>query len=652
MSSTTTLDRLWQTLGLDELPADAGSAESLGSTRRGDWNDATVPASSKTELTAVPTERVDLPRISLTPPHSGHGAPPVSDELTVTGVLGQGGMGRVLLAHQASLGRDVAVKVPRTDASGGTIGALVHEAQMNGAVEHPGVIPVYSLASDAEGRPALVMKRVDGVSWSVLIRHPEDPAWNRVASPGAERVDSHVEILRQVCNAIAFAHQKGVLHRDLKPSNVLIGEFGEVYVADWGIATRKPEPGEKRKPALVGSPLYLAPEMVTGDDAEMDERTDVFLLGSTLYEILTGRPPWQGPDLRSVLEDAWRCKAAPPPPSAPAELVSICGRAMAFDKAARFQSVLEFREALGGFLRHRGSVHLAEATTERLKQLKATLTSGTRTDSIYPLLSECRFGFTQALREWPDNDVARRGLNDCIEATARFEMDRGNLASARALLGELEAVPQALHERLSLLERKANEVQKNVARVEHLSNEMDPRVAQRQRAAVFFSTVAAILAVVVVPMTIPGLNDRLRALGGWYLAGSMAAVLAFFGAAVFIGRRSILSTRLNRRLIGMVASAGIAVFVDRIVCALLGMSLRDTLLNNCVMVLMVCVTGGITVHWGFYWSAAAMALGLVAAYLLPGSELLLFAGATMGALIFAVLSWRGWQGEIRVNRES
>lgn len=642
--SSTTLDRLWKTLGLDSLPPDAGSAESLGSTRRGDWHDATVKAARAD----VATERVDLPRISLTPPH-GPDAPPLSDELKVTGVLGQGGMGRVLLAHQTSLDRDVAVKVPRAEASAGTIGALVHEAQMTGAVEHPCVVPVYSLASDAEGRPALVMKRVDGVSWSVLIRHPDDPAWNRVASPGAERVDSHVEILRQVCNALAFAHQKGVLHRDLKPSNVLIGEFGEVYVADWGIATRRPGPGAHRKPSLVGSPLYLAPEMVTGDDAQMDERTDVFLLGSTLYEILSGRPPWQGPDLRAVLEDAWRCRPQPPPADAPAELVAICGKAMAFDKASRYQSVLDFREALGGFLRHRGSVQLAQATRERLLQLKATLRAGLKSDAVYPLLSECRFGFTQALREWPDNDVARRGLSDCIEATASYELERGNLSAARALLGELEVIPPALHERLAALERRANDAQQREARIEHLSNEMDPRVAQRQRVMLFVALVMSILAVVAAPFVFPELRAKL---GRWTLTSLLAVVQLLFAVGLFLGRRPLLSTRLNRRLVGLAGAAVSSVLAQRVLCVLLGLDDRQTVLNNFVLAAAITTIGGMTLHWGFYGACGLLLLGLAGAVLLPGLEPALFGAAAMVAMVFIIVSWRGWRGELRVNRDA
>src|SRR4051812_46231698 len=215
--SSSTLEQLWQTLGLDSLPPDAGSAENLGSTRVPDWEESTLP---QVTLSTPPTttERIDLPKISVLPPTSD--AVQKERDLVVTGLLGEGGMGRVLLAHQASLNREVAVKVPRANASKGTINALISESLITGGLEHPGVIPVYAMASGGSGQPALVMKRVDGVSWSVLIRHVDDPAWDRIAQPGTDRIETHVELLRQVCNAIAFAHRRGVLHRDIKPSNV------------------------------------------------------------------------------------------------------------------------------------------------------------------------------------------------------------------------------------------------------------------------------------------------------------------------------------------------------------------------------------------------------------------------------------------------
>lgn len=642
-----TLSRLWATLGLDSLPADAGTAESLAETRVPDWEQATL----RQDLASSPpvTERVDLPRITLSPPDlDGPGGHEPHQELVVTGLLGEGGMGRVLLARQESLGREVAVKVPRPGATRGTINALLAESKVTGGLEHPGVIPVYSLASDAKGQPALVMKRVDGVSWSMLIRHAEDPAWSRIGNPGADRLETHVELLRSVCNTIAFAHRKGVLHRDIKPANVLIGEFGEVYVADWGIATTKVRHGEQRKPRLVGTPVYMAPEMVTGDDAQMDERTDVFLLGATLYELLSGEPPWSGADLKQVLEVALGGRPRPLPPGAPQELVEICAKAMAASPADRYASVLELREALGGFLRHRGSVQLARAAEGRLEALMASL-QGSAHDEVYPLLSECRFGFSQALREWPENAAARRGLSRCIEATAHFELARGNLAAARALIDELEDVPALLREALLQLEKQRAAAARQQQRLEHLSQELDPRVASRQRVWMVVVSIIAISAAVLLPLLFPELRAELRRLGNWYMSSLMAGVLGMYALAVWYWRGALLSTRLNRRVTSLVGVAMLGTLGQRVVGAIMGLEVREVVMQNHVLVAAVCIAGGATLHSGFFWSAAAFLTGLLLSWLSPGYEPQLFGLAAVVALIVAATSWRGWRSELALK---
>ena len=638
-----TLEHLWLKLGLDSLPADAGTPVELESTRTRDWEDATL----KHDVRAPPSERDDLPRISLTPPAVAADAAARHD-LRVTGLLGEGGMGRVLLARQDSLGRDVAVKVPRTNASRGTINALLHEARITGALEHPGVIPVYSLATDSEGLPALVMKRVDGVSWSMLLRHAEDPAWGRLAAGGADRLEVHVDILRQVCNAIAFAHKRGILHRDIKPANILIGEFGEVYVADWGVATRKVEPDEVRRASLVGTPVYMAPEMVTGDDALMDERTDVFLLGATLYEVLTGQPPWRGTELQEVLKAAWVCRATPPGQGVPAELTAICGRAMALEPERRFQTALEFRDALTGFLRHRGSVQLARATSERLQTLMASLQSTDRSQ-VYPLLSECRFGFTQALREWPENEEARQGLRRCLEATAQYELSQGNLEAARALISELGTPSTELREALMRLETELRARSQRQARIEHLSQEMDPSVASRQRVGLFVAMTAVVVSVVVLPFLVPALGAWLLTLGTWRVSLLLSVVLTTYLALLFIGRRALLSTRLNRRLAGIVGVAVAVSLAHRLLAAGLGLSVRDLILTNYLVAIGVCLTGGLTLHWGFYWSAGALAAGAAFSWFMPGMEPTVLGLASVIAFVFAMASWRGWRGEFSIN---
>ncbi len=598
-----TLDELWDQLGLDSLPGDAGAADDLRATRSLDHSTDFLQTTLDN-----PTERVDLPKISSNPPSDPAG-PPALDDLVVVGVLGEGGMGKVLLSKQRSLGREVAVKVARKDATMQSMQALIREARTTGGLEHPGIIPVYALGSDVDGRPALVMKRVDGVSWARLLHDENDPGWERVGHRGDDELAVHIDILIHVCNAIAFAHSKGVLHRDIKPSNVLIGEFGEVYVADWGVAISKAA-GSRRKPALVGTPVYLAPEMVTGDDTKMDERTDVFLLGATLFEVLSGKPPFGGFDLRSVLVASLEGRPGAIPVSAPSELAEICRRAMAVKPADRFQTATELRDALIAWVRHRGAVALTRASQDQLDQLLGLIRSGSKDRAVLmPLLSACRFGFTQALREWPQNEAAKDGLRQSVEAAARFEASQGNLDAVVALLAELEKVPDDLTQARGRLEESARLRAARDARLTHLTKEMDPSISRAERTRLFVVLGAVIIAVVALVGYVPRVRDAYLGSGHWFLPLTMTTYLTVFLIALVVGRKSLLATRLNRRVAGIVAIAIIGPLANRIFGAVLGVPIPHTMVADLVISASVAAAAALTLHWGFVLSACSYFLG-------------------------------------------
>jgi serine/threonine protein kinase len=205
-------------------------------------------------------------------------------EVRMHEAIGQGGMGVVYRAEQTSLGRDVAVKTllpERID--GESIAKLVREAWLLGRMEHPNIVPVHLLRLDERGQPMIVMKRVEGRVWRELIR--EQP------------LEAALRILVQVCNAVHFAHSRGVLHRDIKPANVMVGTFGEVYLLDWGVAVSLREdprgllPHVGQTEGLAGTPIYMAPEMLDGEPASLGVHTDVYLLGATLHHVLAGDAP-------------------------------------------------------------------------------------------------------------------------------------------------------------------------------------------------------------------------------------------------------------------------------------------------------------------------------------------------------------------------
>lgn len=274
----------------------------------------------------------------------------------VRGELGRGGMGVVKLAQDRVLQRDVALKHLLPDAQNEKgRSRLMLEAQVTGLLEHPSIPPVYDMRAGAGGEPFYAMRVVRERSLDALLEAV------RAGEEEAPSLAFYCQVLRQVALAMQYAHDRGVVHRDLKPENILVGQYGEVYVIDWGIAklmgpnlrlqtTEKIVMG-----ALIGTPRYMAPEQARGDNESVDWRTDVYALGAILYEILTLQPIFRADHVLALLFQV--VQQAPIPPSqraperhVPSALEEICLKAVAKDPAARFQSAQAFADELELFL--------------------------------------------------------------------------------------------------------------------------------------------------------------------------------------------------------------------------------------------------------------------------------------------------------------
>jgi serine/threonine-protein kinase len=239
---------------------------------------------------------------------------PVPPHLRVYPELGRGGMGHVHSATDRNLLRKVALKRLDKELASEPMyrDGFIAEAQITGQLEHPNILPVYELAISNKGIPYFTMKLVHGIGLD---------EWLRDASrrPGTrERLQDGLDIFLKVCDAVAYAHHRGVVHRDLKPENIMVASFGRVYVIDWGLARltkTRPASGDfsqMEAPGEVGAPAYMSPEQARGNPADMDERSDVFCLGAVLYEIVSGQLPYgfsNNPDL--IVE-----KARTTPPTA------------------------------------------------------------------------------------------------------------------------------------------------------------------------------------------------------------------------------------------------------------------------------------------------------------------------------------------------
>lgn len=273
----------------------------------------------------------------------------------------RGGIGLVSVALDTQLNREVALKEiqPQLAADEQSVARFEVEAEITGRLEHPGIVPVHGLGCTPDGRPYYVMRFVKGQSLKEAIAEfHAQPDPGKPADPGAQRLAVRKLLARfiAVCDAVAFAHSRGVIHRDLKPSNILLGPYGETLVVDWGLAKvvgrDLPEPTAEAtlRPATasgssetlagtaIGTPAYMSPEQAEGRVEELGPATDVYSLGATLYCLLTGRPPLEG-EVASVLRRVERGEFPPPRrvrPEVPPELEAIVLRAMATNPRDRY----------------------------------------------------------------------------------------------------------------------------------------------------------------------------------------------------------------------------------------------------------------------------------------------------------------------------
>ncbi len=282
-------------------------------------------------------------------------------------VVAAGGMGAIHEARQSAMGRKVAMKVMLGDAAeDGRLRRFINEARITGMLEHPNIVPVHELGMDADGRAFYTMKFVHGTTLSGVLAG--------LQTGNREALEKHtlsflLTVFQKVCDAIAFAHSRGVHHRDLKPENIMIGDFGEVLVMDWGLsketgfASEADDvlPGSQSSDgsglrtmegSLLGTPAYMSPEQARGEISSVDERSDIYALGVILHEILYLRPPVSGGSARELIEKVSQGKIDELPESprphlpggkAPLSLEAVRRKAMAFDPEQRYQHVTDLQ---------------------------------------------------------------------------------------------------------------------------------------------------------------------------------------------------------------------------------------------------------------------------------------------------------------------
>jgi serine/threonine-protein kinase len=335
-----------------------------------------------------------------TAPKERNGSP--GEKYTVTASIGSGGMGEVLLVQDRDLRREVAMKVMKRDLALLDAHRLkfVAEAQATSQLEHPGIPPIYDLGLTADGKPYFTMKLVRGTTLRDIV---QNLLLGRKEFRQEYSLHRLMTIMERICEALHFAHEKGVLHRDLKPENIMLGDFGEVHVMDWGIARVRGEAVDAEEQidtagtdaglmtmdgVIKGTVPYMSPEQAQGRVAKMDRRSDVWALGCVLYEMLTLHTAFEGENLLSKVRSGAHpaVRTRNPKRPVPEDLAILCDRCLRVDPAERPASAKDLGAALRTWLdgtaererRHREAEDLAAKGREaeaRYEALKGEVTT-------------------------------------------------------------------------------------------------------------------------------------------------------------------------------------------------------------------------------------------------------------------------------------
>ncbi|MDB4970232.1 MAG: Serine/threonine protein kinase PrkC, regulator of stationary phase [Myxococcales bacterium] len=570
--------------------------------------------------------------------------------LVIDEVIGYGGMGVVHAATQMAVGRKVAVKMLRPDQRNhASAMRLLREAWVTGRVEHPSVVPVYEVAVDADRQPLIVLRRIDGSEWESLI---DEPDLVRQRFGAGDALAWNLRVLIQVCNAVHFAHQRGILHRDLKPENVMVGELGEVYVLDWGIAVSLIDDGSGRLPLArdatqaAGTPCYMAPELWAGAPERLSARTDVYLLGGILFRILAGRAPHQGSTLAEMCASAEEGPRLPP--AAPEVLADICRRAMAPALDDRPPSALELRRELEAYLERRSAELLADEAERGLERLRAALAGRAPDRKIaYGLFGACRFGFEQAVSRAADEPRSARGLVTAVATMIDYEIAADDAKSAAALLASLPSAPAELAERVAAAQRAHDERAAERDKLEALGRQHDDRVGRRTRLffAIVFGTIWTLTPLVSwlvqrggPPLTYPQLISY---------STVILALLVGFGTWA---RESMTKTQLNRAVLGVATFIPVAQILLAVGDRALGLPASLALQQMLLLWSALATVTGLAFERRLLFSGAVFGAGwLVAAYV-PSLTRPMMAVGNLALTIVLLLAWRprarSWSEEL------
>ena len=326
--------------------------------------------------------------------------------------LGEGGMGVVFEAEQVYFGRRIALKMikPTLAADPMAVKTFFREAIITSRLDHPGVIPVLDFGVSQDDRALYAMAKAGGVPWHRVLRD--------------KTLSENLAIFDRVADVVAYAHRQGVLHRDIKPANVFLGNHGEVWLGDWGVALARRSDGSYSYAGPAGTPSYMAPEMARCEADSIGPASDIYLLGAVLFELITGSPPHDGDNVRTALLAS--ASNTIHTIGHPNGILQIAYKAMATKPEHRFASVDDLRDAVKKRLELNESIYRQQQADTHL--------SAARKTGEYELFQMAVAGYDEAIALSPDNNAARQNRIQALIEYADKALKKGEFDLAASVL--------------------------------------------------------------------------------------------------------------------------------------------------------------------------------------------------------------------------
>lgn len=553
------------------------------------------------------------------------GFPGVKHLFVAGRVIGSGGNGEVLSATQVSLDRQIAIKRPHATAqSAFQLRQILREARVIGYLEHPNIPPVHFVGEGEHEEELIIgLKHIEGETFLEDLPRGEP----------SRDLDDDIETLLKICDAVGYAHDRGVLHLDIKPDNVMIGRYGEVYVLDWGLAVawRDDVPDVIPRPVidgrLRGTPSYVAPELIEAN--RPTPASDVFMLGGLLYRLITGYPPNQGGTIYEVLANAHAGKRPPIGHAVPRALAEICERALATRPQDRFVDANAFRDAVTAYRRNRRRYEALSSARRCVKELSALVSNPqspqqTPVPEVYRAFGATRQAIDEAerLEETGEHEVGNL-RKEAVQSVLEWELERDNPGGAEALLAELDDVDPDLRARVEALAAKRA---KDLEELEQLRHEIDPNVARWPRFLFWISVGFVILLTELVPFLMGVEPDPERVLGGHL------AYLGLLGAVTIGLRKKLLTNRTNRASIALVWVLSLFGLALRAAAYFGRFDLSTTMSLDLLLVALVATFGAFHLDRRILVAPPLYLTFAVIAAVFPAYALLMFGGGHFVAL--------------------